>query len=95
MGTLQTKYEWFLVSDFIEDLKIILQILYKITNNSMTNRGSNLIIINLVGVHPRNIHTKFEANLCSDLREVKKFKTTIIPMIADTGWSQESLIECD
>ena len=34
----------------------------------------------LVGVHPRNIHTKFEANPCSGLREevekLKKFTPT-------------------
>ena len=35
----------------------------------MKNRGSTLILTNVVGVHPRNIHTKFEANLCSGLRE--------------------------
>ena len=35
----------------------------------MKNRGSTLILTNLVGVHPRNIHTKFEANLCSGSRE--------------------------
>ena len=41
----------------------------------MKNRGSTLIVTNLVGVHPRNIHTKFEANPCSGLREeVKKTK---------------------
>ena len=40
----------------------------------MKNRGSTPIFTNLVGVHPRNIHTKFEANLCSGLREVKKLK---------------------
>ena len=38
----------------------------------MKNRGSTPILTNLVGIHPRNIHTKFEANLCSGLREVKK-----------------------
>ena len=37
----------------------------------MKNRGSTPILTNLVGVHPRNIHTKFEANLCSGLREVE------------------------
>ena len=36
----------------------------------MKNRGSNLILTNLVGDHPR-IHTKFEANPCSGLREVE------------------------
>ena len=35
----------------------------------MENRGSTLILTNLVGVHPRNIHTKFEANPCRGLRE--------------------------
>ena len=34
----------------------------------MKNRGSNPILTNLVGDHPRNIHTQFEANLCSGLR---------------------------
>ena len=34
----------------------------------MKNRGSTAIFTNLVGDHPRNIHTKFEANLCSGLR---------------------------
>ena len=41
----------------------------------MKNRGSILILTNLVGVHPRNIHKKCEANPCSGLREeVKKLK---------------------
>ena len=35
----------------------------------MKNRGSTLILTNLVGVHLRNIHTKFEANPCSGSRE--------------------------
>ena len=35
----------------------------------MTNEGSTPILTNLVGVYPRNIHTKFEANPCSGLRE--------------------------
>ena len=34
----------------------------------MKNRGSNPILTNLVGDHPWNIHTKFEANPCSGLR---------------------------
>ena len=34
----------------------------------MKNRGSTPILTNLVGDHPRNIHTKFEANPCSGLR---------------------------
>ena len=35
----------------------------------MKNRGSNPILTKLVGDHPRNIDTKFEANPCSGLRE--------------------------
>ena len=35
----------------------------------MKNRGSTLILTNLVGVHLRNIHTKFEANPCGGSRE--------------------------
>ena len=48
----------------------------------MKNRGSTPTLTNLVGVHLRNINTKFEANPCSVLREEvekpKKFtpKTT-------------------
>ena len=42
--------------------------MHKITHNSMKNRGSNPILKNLVGDHPRNIHTQFEANPCSGLR---------------------------
>ena len=43
----------------------------------MKNRGSTPILTNLVGVHPRNIHTKFEANPCSGLRgEVEKLKSS-------------------
>ena len=43
----------------------------------MKNRGSIPILTNLVGVHPRNIHTKFEANPCSGLRgEVEKLKSS-------------------
>ena len=34
----------------------------------MKNRGSTPILTNLVGDHPRNIHTKFEANPWSGLR---------------------------
>ena len=41
----------------------------------MNNRGSTPILTNLVGVHPRNTYTKFEANPCSVLREgVEKAK---------------------
>ena len=44
--------------------------MHKITNHSILNMVSTLNLTNLVGVHPRNIHTKFEANLCFGLREV-------------------------
>ena len=40
----------------------------------MKNRGSTPILTNLVGVNPRNIHTKFQANPCSALKEVEKPK---------------------
>ena len=38
----------------------------------MKNRGSTPILTNLVGVHTRNIHTKFDANLCSGSRDEVK-----------------------
>ena len=41
----------------------------------MKNRGSTPILTNLVGVHSGNIHTKFEANPCSGLREVENVFT--------------------
>ena len=45
----------------------------------MKNRGSTTILTNLVGLHSRNIHTKFEANPCSGLREeVEKLKKFIL-----------------
>ena len=41
----------------------------------MNKRGSTPILTNLVGVQPRNILTKFEANPCNGLREeVEKLK---------------------
>ena len=42
----------------------------------MENRGSTPIFTNLVGVHPRYVHTKFEANPCNGLlkEEVEKLK---------------------
>ena len=47
----------------------------------MKNRGSTPILTNFVGVHPRNIHTKFEVNACSGSREEvekpKNFTTTM------------------
>ena len=42
------------------------------THNSRKNRGSTLILTNVVGVHPWNIHTKFEANPCIGLKEEVK-----------------------
>ena len=38
----------------------------------MKNSGGTQILTNLVAVHPRNIHTKHEANLCRGLGEVDK-----------------------
>ena len=35
----------------------------------MIKRGSFTILTHLVGVHPRNINTKFEANPFGDSRE--------------------------
>ena len=43
---------------------------FRITHNSMKNRGSTPILTNLVGVQLRNIHTKFRANQCSGSRGV-------------------------
>ena len=37
----------------------------------MEKSGSTQILPNLVGVHARNIHRKFEAIPCNGLREVK------------------------
>ena len=54
----------------------------------MKNMGSTLILQILVGVHPRNIHTKFEANTCSGMREevekLKKFTTTTAKTMTTT-----------
>ena len=64
----------------------------------MNNRGGSPIFTNLVEAHPRNIHTQFEANPCSGLREeVKKLKKFTMTTTTDTGWLLElySLIECD
>ena len=59
----------------MEDFLRIGQKLHKITHYSINNRGSTPILTNLVGVHPRNIHTKFDANPCSGSRvEVQKTK---------------------
>ena len=45
---------------------------YKIPHNFMKNWGSTLIFTNLVGAHPKNISTNFEANLCSGSGEEVK-----------------------
>ena len=47
------------------------QKLHNITHNSM-HKGSTLIFTNLVRFCPINIHTKFEAFLCSEFGDVKK-----------------------
>ena len=36
--------------------------------------GSTPFLMNLVGVHPRNIHTKFKANQCSK-EKIEKVKS--------------------
>ena len=55
----------------------------------MKNRGSTPILTNLVGVHPRNIHTKFEANPCSGLRgEVEKLKSSRRQQRRQRRWTQ-------
>ena len=43
--------------------------MHYITNNAISNRDSTLILTYLVGVYPRNIHTKFEANLFFGFRD--------------------------
>ena len=59
--------------------------------NSMKNRGSTPILTNIVGVNPRNINTKFEANLPSGWKEevekLNKFTaiTTTTMTTTDTG----------
>ena len=57
----------------------------------MKNRGSTPILTKLVEVYPRNIHTKFEANPCSGLREevekLKKFTPTTTINNDDDGHS--------
>ena len=37
----------------------------------MKNRGSTPILTNLVGVHLRNIHTKFEEKIRAEVQEKK------------------------
>ena len=65
------------------------QNLHKITHNSMKNRGRTPILTNFVGVHLRNIQTKFETNLCSgsreEVEELKKFTPTMTTTINYDG----------
>ena len=59
---------------------------------------SHLILTNLVGIHPNNIYTKFDANQSSGLRtEVEKVKMsgTTTAMMMPTTHTSWSLIECD
>ena len=55
----------------------------------MKNSGSTPILTNIVGVHLMNIHTKFDANPCSGLREEvekpKKFTPPTTTSTTDTG----------
>ena len=74
--------------------------MHKITHNSFKNRGSTPILTNLVGVHPRNRHTKFEANPFSgfweEVENVKKFNADADD--ADDGHrviAKVTLTECD
>ena len=65
-------YERFLVTGLREkDLLRIGQKLHKIIILPSKSRGSIPILTNLVGLQPKNIHTKFDANLCGGLREVE------------------------
>ena len=50
----------------------------------MKNRGSTLISTFLVGIYLRNIHTYFEADTCSGLKEVKKAKKITKTTTTDT-----------
>ena len=50
--------------------------LHKITHYSMENMGNTPILTSLVGVLPRNIHTKFEANLWIGLKEYSNMHVT-------------------
>ena len=60
---------WSVVSEKkIEDFEK----LFKITHNSIKNRGSTLILTNLVAVYPRNMYTELVTNRCIDLRDKVK-----------------------
>ena len=54
----------------------------------MQNRGSTPILTYLIGIHTSIIHTKFEANPCSGLREeVEKLKKVHADNDDDDGLS--------
>ena len=57
-----------------ENLLRIGQKFNRITHNTTMIRDSTQALMNLVRVHSRNIHRKFEANLCISLREEVKYK---------------------
>ena len=63
-GTFQTRYEWFMVSDYKKGCLWIGQKLHKIIHSYMKSRGSTPIVTKSVGVYPRNI----EENPCSGLK---------------------------
>ena len=58
----------------------------------MKNRGTSPILTNFVGVHPRNIHTKFEANPFGSREEVKKTKKVHAHDDDDNDDDENSLI---
>ena len=47
--------------------------MHKITNNSIQDRGSNLILNKSGRGKPKKHHTKFATNLCNGLRDGKKW----------------------
>ena len=77
--------QWFYMGRFFKNWPKIVQFY----QNSMKNKGNTPILTNIVGVYPRNIHTKCEANPCSGLREevekVEEFTTTRTKTMRDTG----------
>ena len=54
--------------------------------NSMKNKVGTPILTILIGIHPRNIYTKFEVNPCSRLRKAEKVKQCMM-MTSYKGWS--------
>ena len=61
------------VSGFREKDLRIWKKMHKITNNSIKNRGSNLILNKSGRVHQRNVYTRFATNLCIGLRDGQKW----------------------